>query len=131
MKTDYQKLNNFESATIAAIVIGLILIGVMAFGSLPADEQMQAADTFRILDLHDDWQEPVETIAFMFDTSGKFLDEFYVAFFEVAAVADPKVTFGIWATWENFLAFSDFAAATYNGQVAGASIEINNFWPVK
>lgn len=73
------------------IIAGLALIGFQIITALPQDARAQVASSVEILDLSETWQTSIEVNQIVFDGMGDFLEEFRVAFLEVATPSAESV----------------------------------------
>lgn len=132
MKTNYQQLNFFETATVSVLVLGLVLVGVFAFAALPTNTQQNLGAAISFLDVHAQIAPPLEGVQTAIGVSQDFLQQFYVAFSEVA-VLPPEVFNTDYAdaidkTYMAMLDYSETFAANfqktnYYPAVAGISIQ--------
>lgn len=86
MHTNFEKMSHFDTAVVAMIFLGLILIVVQIYISLPSKVQIAVFESVEVLDVGDTWKRPVEYGSFLFSSTRQFLDEFYIAFAEVMQV---------------------------------------------
>jgi hypothetical protein len=131
MQEDYQKLNIFHSATVVMISIGIVLILSIGFISLPKKAQIQVSQAVQVMDIHDDLGDIEETVRFVFQTQERFMNEFYNAFVEVAALPDQLefINKKIALAYESVGNFADLIVinnqTNINSAVLGTFIEIN------
>ncbi|HTL39588.1 MAG TPA: hypothetical protein VL306_02140 [Methylomirabilota bacterium] len=138
MKTDYKNLNLFDASAVAVALIGICLISTLVFFGLPAKDQDNVTKALSMFDLHDEALQEVSAVEGIFNISNNYMDQFYIAFSEVAIM--PAEIFTVPASaktaWNNLLAYADVVGETYrennssstqyiaadNGEVLGAMI---------
>ena len=92
VKTNYQNLSAFEMSAVVVAAIGLVLVGLQIFVTLPADKQMQVAAAFQILDVHNSvagaYSGVAGTYALATDTMQNFYEQFDIAFVQTFSYPD-------------------------------------------
>jgi hypothetical protein len=139
LKTDYSNLNSFELSAVSFIVVGIVLLGTIIFSSLDYKQQTIVARGFEILDMGEEATATTETVKFVVNIPHEFMDQFYVAFTQVAVL--PAETFEIPQTvfqtaFDEFINFADQTAVAYASQnsleralvyapmIAGTSVDL-------
>lgn len=136
MKTDYQNLSAFDTAVMMLIVIGVVIIAVSVYLGLNQPQQQKVISATSLLNLNESMVVADETVSFVFDTSKKFLDEFYLAFIEIATIDKNNFAF-MENSIQKVLAYSDQLASDYNRhfhtvryeskrRIAGISISVDD-----
>ncbi len=115
MHTNYKKLNSFEAATVGLTVCGVAIIGLVFYSTLPTNQQKYVADSLMMLDIHEQALPPIEGTMFVFESVQDFMDEFYVAFGEMASLpADVfELPNQLEKTYMAMLQFSDYMASDF------------------
>ena len=137
MKTDYKNLDSFETAIVTLLIVGIGLTGTIIFSGLPMQQQDNVAGALSMFDIHQQAAGELVVVVAIFDTSQEFLDQFYLAFTQVAVLPDEVANRMIEAptqvvrAYQGFLSFSDQFATQYRneywdkidvGKVAGLSV---------
>ncbi len=91
MKTDYQNLNLFEGLAVFFAAVGVGLIGMIMFMSLPLQHQNNFKQAVAVLDIHEQARSEIKTLALSIGLYEDFLDKFYVASTEVLALKENQV----------------------------------------
>lgn len=131
MKTDYQKLNTFESSVVVFIVIGVGLLGTIIFSALNAGQQNNLQQALNILDVHRQVAQSVESIKTMAAIQQEFYDQFYIAFTQVAVL--PEETFEVPAIYFQTAlnAFADYSDQfAYNYRIVNSNSEERVYGPI-
>lgn len=121
MQTNYQKLDWFEAGTVMMIAIGIGLVFLFAFGTLEKHQQEDVASALKMFDIHQQWTKQMESVKFVaavaIDGPQDFLDEFYLAFIEVASIPSENIS--------QLSAIPETLFVAYNGggRVLGATLE--------
>jgi len=94
MQTNFEKLNWFDMGAISMIFIGIGLISLIAFSALNQKQQAQVVTAFQLLDMHQEWQRPVEAIKFLgLELPETFLKEAKLAFEQLTTETTDEVLF--------------------------------------
>ncbi len=91
MKTDYQNLNLFEGLAVFLAAVGVGLVSTMMFMSMPSEQQISFKQAVAFLDIHEQAQAEMKTLALSFGLYENFLDEFYIASTEILAVPESQL----------------------------------------
>jgi len=138
MQTNYEDLNWFEAATVTVMVIGFVLIGLFMFNSVSEDQQKNISSAFDMFDIHEEIVQPIQTMKFIaYDAPQEVMNQFYIAFTEVASLSSEQVEIFQQMPNKVKLAIYDLldqsanvaVASTDEGKVLGASIEAMKIVP--
>jgi hypothetical protein len=88
MQSYYKKLTAFEGALVVMIVLGVALIGLEIFVSLPARTQVAFTDAVQIFDMHDSVVEQAELLGQIPDSMIQVYQQFDLAFVQTMALGD-------------------------------------------
>jgi hypothetical protein len=137
VKTNYNNLSLFESCAIVIAAVGLALIGLEIFVTLPSDSQEKYAAAVRdTFDMHDNYYQVANNVEFVFGTVDAYYNEFYLASTQVLSFPDEIGTpilkfaddFGNYMSsvadnyTENNIAYAEHNNA---GKVLGAMLSID------
>lgn len=93
MRTDYQNLDRFEISTVILIFLGLGLTGMVLFSGFNFQQQKHFATVLTIFDLHEQANNQIESIEFVFNATDVFYQQFYNAFTEVTVLPADDISF--------------------------------------
>lgn len=119
MQTDYDNLNSFDCALVFAIVAGIAILGAIVFVGLPSSARANVVAALSILDISDESRDFTSDAALVLDFSKDYMDQFYLAFNEVAVIPADYIN--------NFTDYTEAVARIYQsnnvamseGRVAG------------
>lgn len=95
MKTDYNNLKLTDTLAVFIAAVGIVIVGVLGFQSLPSEHQTRVAHAVEILDMQEQIDQQAQALAFLlFEAPDDFFKEFYVAFGQVASI--PYETIVTW-----------------------------------
>lgn len=147
MKTNYQKLDTFETCAVVLASIGVFLFGIISYNGLNEKHQRAVTSAFEMFDLHEEAIEQKDAFyAMLFTMPQGALQEFYLAFSEIMVVTDESYSW-----WQTFgqqsqiaftqtLEFSEKVAISFQnisvennsfllpelGRVAGVSVSVES-----
>lgn len=92
MRTNYENLSTFEICAVWVAAIGLVLIGLQIYITLPAHSQAQVSDVFQMFDMHESFTHLVTATGFALGGMQSFYDDFDVAFTQLFSYPDSVGT---------------------------------------
>jgi len=121
MKTDYGNLNTFDCALIVTISIGVIILGAIVYLALPPQAQQAVADSLVVFDASQLGADSVEHAIAAVALTREYMDEFTVAFAQVASLPSDFVDrpVSVIAQMTNSVAaYSESLAGNYSAVVS-------------
>lgn len=117
MKTNYNNLTPFEVCIVIAAVIGLALIGVEVYVSMPSHQQKAMTAAFSMFDMHEEFVSVANTYTFATGTMQEFYRQFDIAFNQTFSfpeeIGEPVLKFA-----KTVNDYSSFVAANYQKNLA-------------
>lgn len=133
MKTDYQNLNLFEFFAVFFVVIGIGLTCTILFTAFNDKQQSYFISALDVFDIHEEAMSSAQSVAVMKDVPQEYFNQFYIAFSQITEISledldiSPDIILVAYAAMTRHPEVtSQQSQFIYNGEVAGASIDMEN-----
>lgn len=113
MVNNHKKLNGTEISALVFACVGIALISSMLSPNIGIGIQQNIVSAMQIFDFSESYKEPLEVPKFVLEAQESFLEEFYIAFTEVARIPENDIQEAIVFT-DQFFAYSESLAKNYS-----------------